>query len=266
MITGHTKIYGIAADPIHHVKTPQEMNRFLEAEGVDAVLVPLHVPPNQLKSALAGLFSVKNFEGLIITVPHKTAAFALCDRVEGDAGQIGAVNAIRREADGTLVGAILDGKGFIRGLQAEGISVAGMNACLLGAGGAGAAIAFALAEEGVRELTIVNRSREKSEDLAARVAARYPGVRVRAGSPETKTRDLIVNATSLGLKPDDALPLDDLDFHAGQIVSDAIMEPAETPFLARARSCGARIHPGRPMLLNQIRLMAEHLGAVPALF
>lgn len=263
MITGHTKIYGIVADPIHHVKTPEEMNALLAATGVDGVLVPWHVAPPDLARFVDGLRGQRNMGGFIATVPHKTAMLALCDRVIGDAALIGAVNAVRRDPDGSLVGAMLDGRGFLRGLTVAGVSVAGMNACLLGAGGAGAAIAFALAEAGVAQLTIVNRSTAKAEALATRVAGRYSGVRVTVGAPDTRSRDLIVNATSLGLRADDPTPLDDLDFHAGQVVCEAIMEPAETPFLAAARASGARIQPGRPMLREQIRLMAIHLGALP---
>lgn len=265
MITGLTRIYGIIADPISHVQTPREMNALFAAEGVDGVLVPMHVSPHHLPDFIKGVRAMQNFGGMIATVPHKPSMIAFCDQLEGDAAAIGAVNAVRRDADGTLVGAMLDGKGFIGGLRAAGINVAGMNVCLLGAGGAGAAIAFGLAEAKVDQLTIVNRSREKAEELAHRVVTHYPTVRVCAGEPSTRERDLIVNATSLGLKPGDALPLADLDFHPGQIVSDAIMEPAETPFLAAARRSGARIHPGLPMLKEQIRLMAVHLGALPAL-
>lgn len=264
MITGHTKLYGIVANPIAHVKTPEEMNNHFEALGYDGVLVPFHVVPENLGRFIDNLRGIENFGGLIVTVPHKTSVLAMCDRVVGDAALIGAVNTIRREADGSLVGAMLDGKGFVNGLEFNGIDVAGMDACLLGAGGAGAAIAFALAEAGVAKLTIVNRSEEKSRDLAARVSSRYPSVKVMAGAPETSKRDLVVNATSLGLRPGDGLPLDDLSFHDGQIVAEVIMEPEITPLLAVAQEKGARIHFGRPMLRQQIRLMAQHMGVKAA--
>ena len=260
MITGHTRVFGIVANPIAHVKTPEEMNNHFAAVGYDGVLVPFHVLPENLGRFIDGLRCVESLGGLIVTVPHKTAILSLCDRVVGDAAAIGAVNTIRRDPDGSFVGAMLDGKGFVGGLSVNGIDVAGMDACLLGAGGAGAAIAFALAEAGVAKLTIVNRSLDKARDLARRVNELYPSVTVTAGAPETASRDLIVNATSLGLKAGDALPLDDLDFRPGQIVAEAIMEPEETPILADAKAKGARIHYGRPMLRQQIRLMAAHMG------
>lgn len=264
MITGHTRIYGIVADPIHHVKTPEEMNALLSASGHDGVLIPFHVRPPELAGFMDALRGMQNFGGLIATVPHKTSMLAICDQVEGDSARIGAVNAVRRDPDGRLIGAMLDGRGFVAGLRAEGVDPADMDVCLLGAGGAGAAIAFALAEARVARLTIANRSLDKARDLARRVADTYPGTRVQAGPPDTIRHDLIVNATSLGLRADDALPLDDHAFRAGQIVAEAIMEPELTPLLALARDRGARIHFGRPMLRHQIRLMAQHLGALPS--
>lgn len=263
MITGHTRIYGIVADPIHHVKTPEEMNALFSAIGHDGVLVPFHVRPPDLAAFMDALRGIQNFAGLIATVPHKTAMLAICDEVVGDAARIGAVNAVRRDPDGRLIGAMLDGRGFVAGLQAEGVTLTGMDACLLGAGGAGAAIAFALAEAGVARLTIANRSIDKARKLARRVAETYPASRVDAGLPDTARHDLIVNATSLGLRAGDTLPLEDHAFRQGQIVADAIMEPELTPLLALARDRGARIHFGHPMLRHQIRLMAQHMGALP---
>lgn len=263
MITGHTRLYGIVAHPIAHVKTPEEMNNHFAALGYDGVLVPFHVQPENLEGFVDSLRRIENFGGLIVTVPHKAAILPLCDSVVGDAAAIGAVNTIRRDPDGSLVGAMLDGKGFVMGLVANDIDVAGMDACLLGAGGAASAIAFALAEAGVAHLRIVNRSHDKADDLARRVSAHYPGVKVSAGAPETASRDLVVNATSLGLKAGDALPLSDLAFRPGQIVAEAIMEPEVTPILAEAQARGARVHFGRPMLRQQIRLMGDHMGVTP---
>ena len=137
MITGHTRVFGIVANPIAHVKTPEEMNNHFAAVGYDGVLVPFHVLPENLGRFVDGLRGVESLGGLIVTVPHKTAILSLCDRVVGDAAAIGAVNTIRRDPDGSLVGAMLDGKGFVGGLEVNGIDVAGMDACLLGAGGQG---------------------------------------------------------------------------------------------------------------------------------
>jgi shikimate dehydrogenase len=262
-ITGATRLFGIFADPIHQVKTPQVMNAFFSARGVDAVMVPFHVPPIGLASLLAGLRDVENFGGFIATVPHKPAMIGLCDEVTMHAGLIGAANCIRREADGRLVGAMLDGVGFVAGLRRAAIEPAGRAVLVIGAGGAASAIAFAMAEAGAASVTIMNRTEAKAIDLAARIAAAFPGVTTGVGTEQLYRQDLIVNGTSLGMRQDDPLPLDITGLHGGQIVAEAIMEPSETRLLAAALARGCRIQPGLPMLECQIELMARHLGAIP---
>ncbi|MFD0860434.1 shikimate dehydrogenase family protein [Roseovarius aquimarinus] len=261
-ITGNTKLYGILADPIHHVKTPQVMNRLFAEEGHDGVLVPLHVRAEGLQDAVQGLRRIQSLKGVIVTVPHKTVIPALCDALTDQARMVGAVNCIRRDADGTLTGAILDGVGFVEGLRGAGHDPEGLRVILAGAGGAASAIAFALAEAGIAGLTIANRTEARARGLADRVAKAYPDVILSTDESAVAQADLVVNATSLGMREGDALPLDTSQLHAGQIVAEAIMDPAVTPLLAAAEQAGARTHPGLPMLKSQARLMAEYMGAI----
>lgn len=124
-INGDTRVYAIIGDPIGQVGSPRVFNTLFRERGVPAVLVPLHVSPDALEDAVRGFRAFANFDGIIVTVPHKVAVAGLVDRV-GDAGKrIGAVNAIRREPDGTLLGDNFDGKGCVIGLQREGHSVSG---------------------------------------------------------------------------------------------------------------------------------------------
>ncbi len=120
-ITGNTKVFGILADPIHHVKTPQRINSYLNAEGFDGVMIPIHVSSNELKVVVHGLRAINNLAGFVVTVPHKTAMVDLCDDLTAEARLIGAVNVIHRMQDGRLLGTMLDGEGFVAGLRAEGI-------------------------------------------------------------------------------------------------------------------------------------------------
>ncbi len=258
-ITGRTRIFGIIADPIHHVKTPQVFNAFLQKHGVDGVLVPIHVVPEGLGDMLAGLRRMQNFGGFIVTVPHKPSVVDLCDEVTPDAARIGAVNCVRRDPDGRLVGAILDGIGFVEGLRGAGIDPRGMRAYVAGAGGAASAVAFALAGAGVASLTVGNRTEAKARDLGDRIAAAYPGLSVSTDASRVADQDLVMNATSLGMAEGDALPLDVSQLHPGQIVAEAIMHPPMTALLKAGEAAGCRIHPGLPMLESQIRLMAEHM-------
>ncbi|MET3355983.1 UNVERIFIED_ORG: shikimate dehydrogenase [Xanthobacter viscosus] len=259
-ITGHTRVYGILADPIHHVKTPQMLNALMAREGRDGVMVPFHVASDDLATLVAGLKAMKSLGGFVVTVPHKTAIVDLCDAVSDSARRIGAVNTVRREADGRLIGEMLDGKGFVGGLLAAGIDPRGKSVYLAGAGGAANAIAFAFVESGISRLTIANRTRAKAEDLAARLAEAYPTAQVDIGTPDPSGHDIVVNGTSLGLKEGDALPLDTARLSPEQIVAEVIMQPEETALLAAAKAKGCRIHFGKPMLACQLDLMADFLG------
>lgn len=259
-ITGRTRLYGILADPIAHVKTPEVMHVLFAEHGVDGVLVPIHVTRGDLAGVLNGLRRIENSGGFIATVPHKSAMLTLCDRVSDHARLVGAVNCVRREADGTMIGDMLDGIGFVAGLKASGFDPGRKRVFLAGAGGAARAIAFALADAGIEALTITNRTQAKADDLARRVSDAYPAIALQGD--QVAEADLIVNATVLGMKPEDPLPLDAECLHAGQTAAEVIMEPATTAFLKKARAKGCRIHGGLPMLQSQIKLMARHMGAL----
>lgn len=258
-ITGNTKVFGILADPIHHVKTPQRINSYLNAEGFDGVMIPIHVSSNELKVVVHGLRAINNLAGFVVTVPHKTAMVDLCDDLTAEARLIGAVNVIHRMQDGRLLGTMLDGEGFVAGLRAEGIDLQGLSAYVAGAGGAASAICFALVRAGVKRLTITNRTTDKVVQLIERIQTMRPSVELSIGSPDASGNDLVVNATSLGLRFDDALPLDVLLLKPNQVVAEIIMQPVETPLLKAAAAKGCRIHFGAPMLTSQIPLMSNFM-------
>ncbi|MFG1351568.1 shikimate dehydrogenase family protein [Xanthobacter autotrophicus] len=259
-ITGHTRVLGILADPIAHVKAPAGINAIARRRGRDAVMVPFQVAPDRLSAWVASLRDLKSFDGAVVTVPHKVAIVGLCDRVSDRARAIGAANVIRRAADGSLEADMLDGAGFVAGLRGAGIEPRDKAAYLVGAGGAANAIAFALAEAGVARLTLANRTLDKAEDLAARVRAAFPGVLVKVGTADPSGHDLVVNGTSLGMRSGDSFPLDAAWLAPQMVVAEVIMEPAETALLAAARAVGCRVHPGRPMLDHQLELMADYFG------
>lgn len=259
-ITGHTRLYAIVGDPVAQVQTPQAINRLLADRGIDGVLVPLHVAAADLAAFAASLRRLKNFGGMVVTVPHKTAMAALCDSISPAAAAVGAVNVVRREADGRLVGEILDGQGFVAGLRQHGIAVLGQSAYLAGAGGAAKAIAFALAGAGLGRLTIYNRSPAPVDTMIKRLAHGFPALTVQAGNADPAGHDLVINATSLGMRADDALPFACQTLTADQTVAEIIMQPALTPLLAAAQARGCRIHYGAPMLAGQIALMADFMG------
>jgi len=259
-ITGSTRLYGIVADPVSQVKTPQTMRKVFDKRGTDGVLVPMHVAPENLPVFVQALRGVLNFGGMIATVPHKTAMVDLCDDVTPAARLVGAVNIVRRNADGSLSGDILDGQGFVGGLRQHGIEPRGLRVFLSGAGGAAKAIAFALAQAGVACLDFYNRTPAKAQEIITRLKVVYPLVPMAAVGASPAGYDLVINATSLGMQAGDAMPLSVSDLSAEQTVAEIIMTPALTPLLAAAQAKGCRIHFGLPMLECQIELMADFMG------
>lgn len=259
-ITGRTRVLGILAHPTGHVKAPPAINRIAAARERDAVMVPFDVAPEDLTGVVQALRRVRSLDGAIVTVPHKQAAVALCDEVTPQAAAVGAVNILRFETDGRLVGGQLDGIGFVAGLRAAGIDPAGMRVFLAGAGGAANAVAFALADAGVSHVTLSNRSRQKIEDLRDRLRTFKPGLSVSLCYGDARGHDLVVNGTTLGMRVDDPLPLDISTLGPDMIVAEVIMEPETTALLHAAQKAGCRTHLGRHMLEHQLELMADFMG------
>ena len=259
-ITGKTRVYGIIADPIAHVRAPIVFNPLFEKRGIDAVLVPLHAPSDQLEAVLNGLKAQLNFGGMAVTVPHKLKIMELCDEVYRQGRLVGAVNAVRFDSQRRMIGDNFDGAGFVAGMRAEGHEVTGRSVLQLGAGGAGRAIAFALADVGVSRLVLHNRTRAKAEELAASVTAAYPEVPVSVGAADPDGCEIVINTTSVGLHDDDPLPIDAGSLHSGLLVAEIIMIPERTRLLESALSNDCKIQFGRHMLDKQIDLIGEFLG------
>ncbi|MCE2518088.1 MAG: shikimate dehydrogenase, partial [Alphaproteobacteria bacterium] len=140
MIKGPTKLFGVIADPIDHVRAPMVFNPVFAERGIDAVMVPLHITPDDLELSIRGLAAMPNMGGICVTIPHKMTMARLCDELGLAAQLTGAVNAVRFE-DGRLIGDNFDGEGFTAGLTGEGHSLNGANVVMIGAGGAARAIA-----------------------------------------------------------------------------------------------------------------------------
>ena len=264
MITGKTRLFGVIADPIDHVRAPMVFNPVFAARDIDAVLVPIHIQPDHLASTLNALKHMPNMGGVAVTIPHKMTAAALCDEVGMAAQVTSAVNAIRFD-NGRMIGDNFDGLGFVAGLRGEGHDPTGKTAVIIGAGGAARAIAIALADANLKKLIIVNRSLNKAEHLADLIRHHYPHQNVQSASineiDTIKTAsDLLINATSLGLN-DDALPVAVEGVVKSAIIADIIMVPEMTKWLNVAQEQGLTIHLGRHMLDYQRNLIAEFIGA-----
>ncbi len=260
MITGTTRLYAIIGDPIAHVRTPMAFNDYFLTRKIDAVCLPVHIGRDDLPRGWAGLRSIANLDGFIVTAPHKAEAARLCDRLESDGMHTGVVNTVRREPDGSFSGTLLDGRGFVGGLIKQGHHVKGQRFYMAGAGGAGTSLAYALADAGAVALTIHNRTRSRAARLVAEIGAAFPGIDVRVGTADAGDHGIVVNATSLGLKPDDGHSFDLASADPSALVAEVVMKPDMTPLLIAAESRGHAVHFGIHMLNSQLDLMMQFLG------
>lgn len=269
-LSATTRLLAVYGQPIRHSASPAMQNAGLAALGLDWRYVACEVAPEQLVEALAGAKAMR-FLGLNLTVPHKLLALPLMDVLDDSAQEWGAVNTVVFEAEDPEgwwrpIGQLREIRSPIRSrgynTDADAIVTAittdlqlelrSSRVLLLGAGGAGRAAALRLAAEGVSELYLVNRTPSKAEALQQEIEARYPAVSAHLGYPEAEV-ELVLNATSLGLKAGDPLPWDParFDLRRADTVYDMVYRPAETPLLAAARAAGLRAANGLGMLLHQ---------------
>jgi shikimate dehydrogenase len=247
ILTGHARLAGIIGWPVTHSRSPRLHGFWLERHGIDGAYVPLAIRPEDFAPAVRGLLAA-GFAGANVTIPHKRAAFALCDSVDPSARRAGAVNTLVFNG-GKIEGSNTDGWGFLANLRAYGVDPAAGPALLLGAGGAARAVAAALLGEGIG-VTIANRTREHAEALAHDL----PGLRVvpwESRSDALPDHALLVNATSLGMQGHPPLQLDLARAASSLAVADIVYVPLETPLLAAAAERGLRAVEGLGMLLHQ---------------
>jgi shikimate dehydrogenase len=171
----------------------------------------------------------------------------------------GACNVIRRNRDGSLAGTLLDGEGFVTGLAQQQFDVRDKRVLLLGAGGAAAGIAFALAKYGVQSLHIRNRTASKAELLVKKLKLRFPAINLQSGPYQEKDFDLVINATPLGMYDDDPLPLSEKFLQPHMWVADVVVNQEVTPLLACAQQKGCHTHGGKWMLETQLEQMLDFM-------
>lgn len=260
-INGETRLYVIIGHPVAQVRSPMTFNPLFRAAGMNAVMVALDIPADGLESAVAGLKAIANIDGIVVTVPHKARMVGLVDEVLPTGRMVGAINAARRARDGRWIGDMFDGRGAVQGLRAQGIEPAGRRVLLVGAGGAGSAVAFAMAEAGVNRLTVFDVDQAKAGRVIEGVRTAYPEVRTEAGPPlPSPDHDTVINATPLGMSPGDPFSVDPAAIDPSMLVVDVIMKPEVTPLLKAAQAKGCRIQPGRHMLDGQVAAVAAFFG------
>ncbi len=251
-ISGAAKLAGVMGWPVAHSLSPRLYNFWLDKYGIDGAFVPLAVAPEHFAQTLRVL-SHTGFSGVNVTVPHKQAAFGAVDETDAAARRVGAVNTVVFREDGSLLGTNTDGAGFLAHLRAEapGFEPTAEPAVVIGAGGAARSIIMALADIGVPEIRICNRTLDRAENLALGLGE---GVRVinwvdRAGA--LNGAGLVVNTTTQGMTGEEPLDLDLDQFPAPGLIYDIVYNPMETPLMSDARARGHSVVGGLGMLLHQ---------------
>lgn len=236
--SGATRVIFIVGDPIAQVKAPLFATRSLRERGADAIVVPAHVRPVDLPNFMRTVANLTNVDGVIATVPHKFAMARLCHALAPRAESIGAVNIVRRDAEGRWFGDMCDGEGYVAGLRKANCEPAGRRVLLIGAGGAGSAIAHALVDAGVAALALHDIDAARRDALLANLRV-YSTLQPTAGASDPSGFDLVINATPMGMSAADPLPVDVNALDGSAFVGDVVTVPELTPLIvaARARGC-----------------------------
>jgi shikimate dehydrogenase len=255
---------GVFGDPVAHSLSPEIQNAALKAGKINLQYARFHIRSEELRLAFS-LLPKLDFVGANLTVPHKIAALGLVDELDDEAKQIGAVNTVAIR-DGKLIGFNTDGVGFSRAIRSEfSVDLRDLRVLLLGAGGAARAIAMQCAQANCERLVIANRTLEKAKQLVAELHPRFAGPRVlgpvarleavpwenKALQFQLGNVDLVVNATPLGLNPNDAEPLPRELLAPHLMIYDTVYTRGRTPLLVAADEAGARGVNGLSMLVHQ---------------
>ena len=259
-LSGATRVVFIVGDPIAQVRSPKGVTAALREAGRDAIVVPAHVAPNDLPAFFAGVAPMRNVDAVIITVPHKFSAAAYCKSFSEEAAFLGAVNTLRRTPDGAWHGGMFDGTGFVAALVDAGCDLQGKRVLLVGAGGAGSAIGHALVQAGVASLDVLDNDTSRTGSLVTRLAALQRGaVNTASKDVAAESFDVVVNASPMGMRADDPLPVDVSRLPASTFVGDVVTKPPLTPFIEAARARGCKTVTGTQMFARVCDRMVEFL-------
>lgn len=260
MLTGRTDVLLHIGTPTHSFKASLIYNPWFEARGIDACVSPLGLQPGDFVATFPALMRATNVRGALVTMPYKVAVLDLVDEISSSAAVAGAANAVRADEEGRLVADMFDGEGFVRGMVRRGRPARGASALVVGCGGVGSAIAASLAKAGVRRLGLFDPRADSQEALARRLARHYPDLEVATGGNDPAGWEVVVNATPLGMREGDPLPVAVERLDPGTYVGEVVMTHEVTPFLAAARGRGCATQVGLDMLFEQIPAYLEFFG------
>ena len=260
MLNGDTRLITHLGYPTTTFKSSMIYNPWFAKHGINAAVVPLGVRAENFGDAFPEICRFSNFHGALITMPHKVSVIAFLDDVSTAVNVAGSCNAVRRDHEGRLVGDMFDGEGFVRGAARRGRSLKGKRVLVVGSGGVGSAIAASSAAAGAAEIALYDVSQAAMEAVADRLAQSYPKLKVTSGSNDPDGFDVVINATPLGMKSGDPMPVDVSRLSPSTYVGEVVMKQETTAFLAAARAKGCEIQIGIDMLFEQIPAYLEFFG------
>lgn len=259
-IDGNTELIAHIGYPTHSFKSPLIYNPYFEKEGINALVVPMGCQAEHYPAFLKSVFQLTNIRGALITMPHKVTTVGMLDEVTATVKVAGACNAVKRDAQGRLVGDMFDGAGFVRGVQRKGFDLTDKRVLVVGTGGVGSAIAASLAAEKIKSISLFDVNTATCDGLAQRLHQEYPSIEVQTGSNDPEGHDLVVNATPMGMNEGDPLPMDVSRLAPETFVGEVVMRTEMTAFLLAAQKRGCRVQVGSDMLFEQIPAYLEYFG------
>ena len=261
MLSGKTTLIAHIGFPTTAFKAPLIYNPWFDSKGIDAMVVPMSVKAEDYPVSLREIFKMDNVHGALVTMPHKVTTASLVDEVSTTAKIAGACNAILKRPDGSLLGDMFDGSGFVRGIQRNGFKCEGAKVLLVGAGGVGSAIAASLAAAGIGAISVYKTKSDAAVNLVARLQQYYPQIDTRlVYTTDVTGFDLIVNGSPLGMKDDDPLPFDLTNLSPSTFVGEVVMKKEMTPRLEIAKAKGCPYVIGTAMLFEMIPAYLEFFG------
>lgn len=269
MIQGSTELVAIVGSPIAQVKSPENFNRWFAEHQTNVAMLAIDLAPTALDDFVQTLRGWQNLRGCVVTVPYKQQLAARLDSLTERSAALRSVNVIRRQADGRLVGDIVDGEGFLNAARAHGFDPRGKRALVIGTGGVGSAIAYGLCQAGARHLAISDLDAERVDALGSLLRKAFVDCVISSTPESLEAFDLVVNASPVGMgatSDDGPLPLPKAlmdTLAADSLVADVVTSPAITPFLAFARGRGCAVQTGPEMALAQMGNLGHFMGVMP---
>jgi shikimate dehydrogenase len=267
MIRGDTQLLAIVGSPVAQVKSPVNFNEHFDRAGENVAMIAMDVRPSAVEALVETIRGWENLIGCVVTIPHKQAFASKVDFLSDRARALGAVNVVRRDGGGTLSGDMVDGFGFLGAARKHGFLPEGRRALVVGAGGAGSAICYALCEAGVAELAIFDTAEDRRARLASFLADKFPGTNIVENRESLSSLDLLANATPVGMAANPGLPLPDElleTLSTATLVADVVTSPPMTPLLLLATRKGCRVQTGPEMAIAQLDYLGAALGVMAA--